>query len=116
MFVVGKNHIVNEWKESSINLKRLLNPDYGLALYTGETETAENGLLYEKGFCPVLTDEEKAKIIRKKRNDLLLISDWTQTADSPVACKEEWKQYRQKLRDLPEQSGFPENVEWPEHP
>ncbi|MBR4126233.1 MAG: phage tail assembly chaperone [Alphaproteobacteria bacterium] len=116
MFVVGKDHIISEWEDSSINSERLLNSAYGVSLYTGEIETAENGVLYEKGFCPVLSDDEKAKEIRKKRDSLLFASDWTQVPDSSADCKEKWREYRQRLRDLPAQSGFPKNVEWPEKP
>lgn len=116
MFVVGKDHIINKWEDSPINSKRLLNPAYGVALYTGEIEAAENGVLYEKGFCPVISDEEKAKEIRKKRDSLLFASDWTQVPDSSADCKEKWREYRQSLRDLPSQSGFPQNVEWPKQP
>ena len=41
--------------------------------------------------------------LRKLRNNLLLISDWTQAADSPLSDskKAEWATYRQALRDLP---------------
>lgn len=30
--------------------------------------------------------------------------------------KGDWAQYRQALRDLPEQAGFPFNISWPEAP
>ena len=41
--------------------------------------------------------------LRKQRDDLLLESDWTHTADAPFtdAKKAEWVTYRQALRDLP---------------
>lgn len=50
-----------------------------------------------------LTQEEKVELwIRRQRNYLLALSDWTQLADSPLSDeeKEEWKTYRQELRDL----------------
>lgn len=42
--------------------------------------------------------------LRDKRNQKLLISDWTQMPDSPLteSKKQEWATYRQQLRDLPE--------------
>lgn len=49
------------------------------------------------------------------RNQLLEMSDWTQVADAPVD-KAAWAIYRQALRDVPKQEGFPENVIWPERP
>lgn len=58
---------------------------------------------------------KKTSEIRKIRDDLLSGSDWTQVSDSPVN-KEEWSLYRQALRDIPTQEGFPFNVVWPLRP
>lgn len=52
---------------------------------------------------------------RAKRNALLTASDWTQVADAPVD-KAAWAAYRQALRDVPNQDGFPANVVWPVAP
>jgi hypothetical protein len=56
-----------------------------------------------------------AEKVREIRNDLLKASDWTQLPDSQVN-KQSWAVYRQSLRDLPNQSGFPANVSWPQKP
>lgn len=53
------------------------------------------------------------KDIREKRNRYLLDSDWTQLPDALVNTKE-WALYRQKLRDLTLQEGFPWEIIWPE--
>lgn len=55
---------------------------------------------------------------RSVRNDLLVASDWTQMPDSPLgeSKKAEWATYRQSLRDVPEQSGFPDDITWPAEP
>ena len=55
--------------------------------------------------------------MRPERDKLLLESDWTQGADSPLSDskKAEWKTYRQALRDMTTQSD-PENVTWPTKP
>jgi hypothetical protein len=60
---------------------------------------------------PVPTVEE----VRTERDRLLKASDWTQVADAPVD-QAAWAEYRQALRDVPEQEGFPENVVWPTKP
>lgn len=60
---------------------------------------------------PVDPSEE----VRSKRNYKLTKSDWTQVADAPVD-KTAWAEYRQKLRDIPQQSGFPTEVDWPVKP
>ncbi len=67
---------------------------------------------------PEPTAEQQEMQIRSQRNSLLSLSDWTQLADAPLTAeqKQEWAEYRQALRDVPEQAGFPENVVWPSTP
>jgi hypothetical protein len=60
-------------------------------------------------------DAEQAANVRTSRNDLLTKCDWTQIADS-TADKTVWATYRQALRDVTAQDGFPWNVTWPEQP
>lgn len=60
-------------------------------------------------------EEAKANTIRSERNALLSASDWTQIADAPVD-KTAWATYRQALRDIPTQAGFPNNITWPVKP
>tara|TARA_B100000427_G_C15031128_1_gene386942 strand:- start:81 stop:359 length:279 start_codon:yes stop_codon:yes gene_type:complete len=62
------------------------------------------------------TTAEKSQNIRDRRDSLLKNSDWTQAADVPTAIKSNWTDYRQKLRDVPAQSGFPDSVTWPTEP
>jgi hypothetical protein len=60
--------------------------------------------------------DQAAEQIRIKRTKLLQSSDWTQLQDIPYATQLAWVDYRQELRDIPLQSGFPFNVTWPEQP
>lgn len=60
-------------------------------------------------------DNEASKIIRTQRNKLLSESDWTQVIDAPVD-QDAWAEYRQALRDITSQKGFPHNVVWPVKP
>ena len=60
-------------------------------------------------------DEEQAASVRAARNDKLAACDWTQLSDSP-ADKAAWGTYRQALRDVTAQAGFPWNVTWPVEP
>ena len=62
-----------------------------------------------------MKDAEHAKAVRDQRNDKLKDCDWTQLADSPVN-KATWATYRQALRDLTKQSGFPWTIDWPVAP
>jgi hypothetical protein len=60
-------------------------------------------------------DAEQAKSVRTARDEKLKDSDWTQIADAPVD-KAAWATYRQALRDVPAQSGFPWTITWPDAP
>ena len=57
-------------------------------------------------------DHGKAEQVRAERNEKLANSDWTALSD--VTMTAEMTTYRQALRDVPAQSGFPQAVEWPE--
>ena len=62
--------------------------------------------------------EKQAQVIRDKRDKLLSDTDWTQTDDAPLtdADRESMRQYRQALRDITSQSGFPQEIKWPDKP
>jgi hypothetical protein len=62
-----------------------------------------------------MKDAEQAKSVRQSRGEKLKDSDWTQVADAP-ADKAAWATYRQALRDVTEQSGFPWTIDWPTQP
>ncbi len=51
-----------------------------------------------------------------QRTTLLASSDWTQLPDVPAQTKEAWIEYRQALRDITSQSGFPFVIDWPVQP
>ncbi len=67
------------------------------------------------GWTLVPLSEDEA---RSLRNKLLADCDWVvvkaSEAGEPVAP--EWATYRQALRDIPQQAGFPDDVTWPEKP
>ena len=54
--------------------------------------------------------------VREERNAKLASSDWTQALDIPEATRTAWATYRQALRDIPAQPGFPDEVTWPTPP
>lgn len=60
-------------------------------------------------------DAEKAAQVRADRNSKLSASDWTQVADAPVD-QTAWAAYRQALRDITGQEGFPWTITWPTEP
>ena len=62
-----------------------------------------------------MKDAEQAKAVRQSRTEKLKDSDWTQIADS-TADKTAWATYRQALRDITSQAGFPWTITWPDAP
>lgn len=60
--------------------------------------------------------DAEAEKIRSIRNSRLYATDWTQGRDIPEAVSLAWAPYRQALRDVPDQAGFPWEVVWPTEP
>ncbi len=114
-----------------IKFKELKNPVPFYALKTAEEpqrremwERLEAGEFGEITWPPShyprhpLTQLQLEEVERENRNDLLMKSDWTQVPDAPISSelKAKWSDYRQALRDLPDQPGFPYEIEWPVKP
>lgn len=93
------------------------NPDdpeeYGRELYNQLNTTYSS----EVAECP---EEERyeafSAIVRQDRNQLLGETDWTQNPDVPEATRTLWTTYRQALRDVTAQTGFPYEITWPTPP
>ena len=54
--------------------------------------------------------------VRRKRNELLKESDWVGLTDVNIPNKDAWLDYRQLLRDVPQNFSTPEEVIWPNKP
>lgn len=104
-------------KESKVINIAVATPEFASEQGWVEAQNANIGDLYENGVftTPPLDIELAAADVRAKRNQLLLSSDWTQVLDSPVD-KAVWATYRQALRNVPSQQGFPWDVQWPVEP
>lgn len=79
------------------------------------TDNEEATAAEQEAAFKAMKDAEQAKSVRDDRNKRLSDSDWTQVADAPVD-KAAWAAYRQALRDISSQTGFPWTVQWPEMP
>jgi len=105
--VIKDNTVVNTIEVESLDfMPNLIDAELGGSI----------GWIYDgENLIPPNNSEKQAEEVRKQRNALLVESDWTQVADAPVDV-EAWADYRQALRDVPDQYGFPWSVEWPEKP
>ena len=79
-----------------------------------DTEPAKTAAEQEAEY-KAMKDAEQAKNVRQQRTEKLKDSDWTQIADS-TADKQAWGIYRQALRDITSQAGFPWTIDWPTQP
>jgi hypothetical protein len=102
---------INLWRPYDANTEKLV----ACAPYI------EGEWVYTVTVEPLTPEELQARIesqwstVRAQRNALLQGCDWTQLSDSPVD-KTEWATYRQQLRDVTTQAGFPWEVVWPVAP
>lgn len=91
-------------------------------VYGGEAFTMGEGVvIVTRAVVPMPQEQidaltaEQATSVRAERNAKLTASDWTQVADAPVD-KTAWAAYRQALRDMTTQEGFPWAIIWPTQP
>lgn len=90
-----------------------------------------NGKWYTKYVVgPIFDDEEQeveyktgidnraAESVRDQRNKLLEKSDWIviKAKETGTNLSAGFKAYRQALRDITSQEGFPHNIIWPDNP
>lgn len=81
-------------------------------------ECVDGDLNVVDGWVNLAITEEEIEIARlasearNKRNQILASTDWT--ASSDITMSDAMTAYRQALRDVPAQSGFPTTINWPE--
>ena len=79
------------------------------------TDTEESSAAEQEAAYKAMKDAEQAQSVRTQRGEKLKDSDWTQVADAPVD-QAAWAAYRQALRDVTTQQGFPWTIDWPVAP
>jgi hypothetical protein len=79
------------------------------------TDTEDATAAEQEAAYKAAKDAEQAESVRQQRGEKLKDSDWTQVADAPVD-KAAWATYRQSLRDVTTQTGFPWTINWPTQP
>jgi len=108
-----------KWVEIDEELPFTASPDdceaHGRTIFAAAV-AGEYGAVAEYAPPPPPTMEELEAQARAQRDALLAASDWTQLPDVPEDTRSAWAVYRQALRDVPQQDGFPENIDWPIQP
>lgn len=117
-----RNPIYNQFNTIDCEVEH---PEYGWIPFTASPDDVEehgrelyNEIKKNGNIAPYVppSEEKLAEEIRVQRDYLLSSSDWSQLPDVPEAIREPWAVYRQALRDIPQQEGFPYTVEWPQKP
>ena len=94
--------------------KHILGPVFTDTTDEGVTTTAaEHETAYKAS-----KDTEQAKSVRQSRDDKLKECDWIVIKNLEVNANipGAWEVYRQALRDIPSQAGFPWTITWPTQP
>ena len=79
--------------------------------FTAEEEAARDT---EESIFAANANNRKAAEIRAERNAKITACDWRVLPD--VSNSDVWKTYRQALRDVTNQAGFPWTITWPDAP
>jgi len=82
------------------------------------TDTPEKTAAEQEAEYKATKDAEQAKNVRQTRDDKLKECDWRviKALESNIPQDFQWAAYRQALRDLPMQAGFPWTIDWPTQP
>lgn len=127
-FSDGSNPRIIEIRENGI--QRIVDEDQPryvawLALGNLPTPTAGDRFVTIVEGTPVIDPNRTATLtaekwveVRRERNTRVSAADWTQLDDAPfdASNKQQWRTYRQALRDLPQAQTDPYNITWPTPP
>lgn len=60
----------------------------------------------------------QAQAVKADRDRMLASTDWivTKNTEEGTPVPQAWKDFRQALRDVPTQAGFPFSIQWPQPP
>jgi len=104
---------------AAFNMRRVVDTEMpkvdGKTHHCTQSVQQVNGVWTRTWISEQLPQDKAAANVRGYRDNLLSSSDWTQVADAPVD-RAAWATYRQALRDITTQSGFPWAVDWPVAP
>tara|TARA_R110002094_G_scaffold200964_1_gene172472 strand:- start:47 stop:481 length:435 start_codon:yes stop_codon:yes gene_type:complete len=97
-------------------LKMVTSPYFDIDTHIREEGDAvlTDGVWTQNWIVTAAPEDIKAVNIRQTRDAKLATSDWRALSDNTMPS--EWTTYRQALRDVPAQAGFPNSITWPESP
>ena len=77
-----------------------------------------DGVWVQNWVITAAPEDVKSFNVRQTRDTKLGLSDWmvVRASEGGAAVSSDWTIYRQALRDVPAQAGFPNEVTWPDSP
>ncbi len=111
-------------------IAEILSKKWPATIWTIRGDNYMQLIWHEENTIPKPTEEEirafdsevslelKWDKVKNQRNKLLSACDWTQLPDSPLSTEQKysWAEYRQLLRDIPQNQTDPDNITWPSTP
>ena len=113
------NNLKNKKGERKMKNEKInfVSADNGnLKLHWGDPLMDDTRANFASNDVNALANEQSLTEIRTKRNTLLAESDWVMLSDVVLSNIDEWRAYRQALRDLPQTITDYNNVTYPEKP
>lgn len=112
------NVIVSSDEFENLPYSVCLNSDDEAPVHKQLVEMYRNGQLEIQECDEEALNNEVISSVRLQRDALLSETDKFMTIDCPISDEDRnaLRVYRQALRDVPQQEGFPDNVVWPEKP
>jgi hypothetical protein len=92
-------------------MPRFHNINGNMVQFSADEETARDA--EEQAWADGANDRAAVQV-REERDAKLAACDWRALSD--VTLSTEWRTYRQTLRDVSTQAGFPNSVTWPTEP
>lgn len=122
--------VIGQYTEEDAPMPEMVGEDiiagYWMIEYTAvdmfSDYTDEDGVLHTKAEQEAAyqagLDAKAADSVRKERDELLAATDWRviKAYETGSNIPAEWELYRQALRDITTQEGFPHDITWPTQP
>ena len=104
-----------KWPDASWSM---YGDDYNTLNWTAQNTLPKPTEAEIRAFDAEVSLELRWDIVREQRTGLLVESDWTQLNNTPLTSEQvsAWANYRQALRNIPQQGVEPEQVVWPTQP
>ena len=108
------DELLADWSVYPYTVQDQPTVDYMTQTLTQTALAQVNGAWTQGWEVSNLSVEDAGRNIRNQRDNILQQTDWMALSDNTMTPA--WASYRQALRDITAQEGFPFSVDWPTKP